>query len=129
MSSIFTKIIKGEIPSYKIHEDDLTYSFLAIPANQLGHTLVIPKEEIDYFINVPRELYLKVMENVHLIATAIDQAIDCKRVGTMIQGLEVPHFHCHIIPINEASDMNFSHAKHLSKKTMYDIQAKIIDHL
>ncbi len=126
MVSVFTKIIRGEIPNYKIYEDDLTYSFLAVPANQLGHTLIVSKQEIDYFLDVPQDLYLRVMKNVYIIAKAVDKVVSCQRVGTMIQGFEVLHFHCHIIPMKKPKDMDFSNARQRTPKEMQDIQRKIV---
>ena len=127
--SIFTKIIAGELPCYKIHEDDKTFSFLAIPPNQLGHTLVVPKKEIDHFIDVPEEIYLQVMKNAYKISQAIFKAVDCKRIGSMVQGFEVPHFHYHLIPLNSPRDLDFSNARERSSQEMKEVQKKILKFL
>jgi histidine triad (HIT) family protein len=101
MSTIFTKIINGEIPSYKIYEDDYTYSFLDIKPFHLGHTLVVSKIEVDYFVDVPEPYYSAVFQTAKKIAPAIQKATKTERIGTLIEGLEVPHFHYHLIPIKE----------------------------
>ena len=129
MSSVFTKIIRGELPNYKIHEDEETYAFLAVPSNRLGHTLVVPREEIDYFIHVPDALYLKVMERGLAIARAMDRAFECERIGTMVQGFEVSHFHLHLIPLRGPEDMDFRRAQHLSEEEMRRAQERIRKYL
>ncbi|MBH47544.1 MAG: HIT family protein [Halobacteriovorax sp.] len=129
MPSVFTKIINGELPCYKIYEDDLVLSFLAVPPNQLGHTLVIPKAEVDHILDVPRETYLRVMEMGQLIGKAIHQVTGSKRVCYMVQGFEVPHFHLHLVPCNHPSDLDFKNAKPKPESEMREVQEKIIKSL
>tara|TARA_R110000868_G_scaffold110286_1_gene298986 strand:+ start:22456 stop:22857 length:402 start_codon:yes stop_codon:yes gene_type:complete len=129
MPSVFTKIINGELPCYKIYEDDLVLSFLAVPPNQLGHTLVIPKEEVNHILDVPRETYLRVMEMGQLIGKAIHQVTGSKRVCYMVQGFEVPHFHLHLVPCNHPSDLDFKNAKAKPESDMKEIQQKIVKNL
>lgn len=129
LSSVFTKILNGELPSYKIHEDELTFSILAVPANQLGHVLVIPKEEVDHFTDVPFETYQRVMDNAYKIGKALKSATGCKRVGTIIQGFEVPHFHYHLVPVNAPDELDFKNARQFSKDEMENIQKRITEEL
>ncbi len=105
--SIFTKIIKGEIPSYKVAEDENFYAFLDINPNAKGHTLVVPKKEVDKIFDLDEETYKELMLFARKIAIAIEKAIPCNRVGVSVIGLEVPHTHVHLIPINKMSDMDF----------------------
>lgn len=111
MSSIFTKIIKGEIPSYKIAEDNNYYAFLDINPLARGHTLVIPKKEIDYIFDVEDELLKGMMVFAKKVALAIENVTDCKRIGVAVLGLEVPHAHIHLVPINGIYDIDFSKPK------------------
>lgn len=129
MASIFTRIIKGELPSYKIHEDEFTFSILALDQVNLGHTLVFPKIEVDSFIDLQEPYYAAVFKNAQLIAKAIKKATDCPRVGTIIAGFEVPHFHYHLIPAWSIPDLNFTRAKKRSEQEMLDIQKKILSFL
>ena len=105
MSSIFSKIAVGEIPSYKIAENDEFFAFLDINPMTEGHTLVIPKKEIDYFFDIDDEILGRMIIFAKAIAVAIKDAIPCVRVGVAVMGLEVPHAHIHLIPINKESDM------------------------
>ena len=127
MASIFTKIINGEIPSYKVYEDEHTIAFLDINPINLGHTLVVPKIEIDYFIDVPEPYYSAVFNNAKFIAKAIHEATGCNRVGTIIAGFDVPHLHYHLIPMNEMGDLDFRKGKQRNQDEMKDIQSKIIE--
>ena len=111
MASIFSKIISGEIPSYKIAEDEKYYAFLDINPLAEGHTLVIPKTEVDYIFDVEDDILAGMMVFAKKIAKAIDQVCDCKRVGIAVLGLEVPHAHIHLIPINGLHDIEFSKPK------------------
>lgn len=113
MASIFSRIAAGEIPSYKIAEDDRHYAFLDINPVAAGHTLVIPKREIDYIFDLDDEEYASLQIFARRVADAIKKAIPCKKVGMAVIGLEVPHAHIHLIPINAESDMNFF-KEHLS---------------
>ncbi len=111
MSTIFTKIVKGEIPCYKIAEDDNYLAFLDINPLAQGHTLVIPKKEVDYIFDVDDQLLGGMMIFSKRVALAIEKAVPCKRVGIAVLGLEVPHAHIHLIPINNLGDINFSNPK------------------
>lgn len=111
MASIFSKIVAGEIPSYKVAEDENFYAFLDINPLVKGHTLVIPKKEVDYIFNLDNETYLGLMQFARRVAAAVEKACPCKRVGLAVIGLEVPHTHIHLIPINKESDMLFSNPK------------------
>lgn len=111
MSSIFTKIINGEIPCYKIAENEACFAFLDINPLAKGHTLVIPKKEIDYLFDVEDELYAELMLFSKKVARAIERTVTCERIGMTVIGLEVPHAHVHLIPINAISDMNFAKPK------------------
>ncbi len=111
MSSIFSKIINGEIPSYKLAEDDDYYAFLDINPLALGHTLVIPKKEIDYIFDVDDELLKGMIVFAKKVAHAMKKEIDCKRIGITVLGLEVPHAHIHLVPINSIYDIDFSKTK------------------
>ncbi|MDG2369035.1 MAG: HIT family protein [Flavobacteriales bacterium] len=111
MTSIFTKIIDGEIPSYKIAENDKFLAFLDVMPLSLGHTLVVPKQEIDYLYDLPDELLGELFVFSKKVAKKLEKAVDCQRIGVSVIGLEVPHAHVHLIPINNVSDMNFSKPK------------------
>jgi histidine triad (HIT) family protein len=111
MASIFTRIVKGEIPCYKIAEDDRYLAFLDINPLAKGHTLVIPKQEIDYLFDLDDDLLAGMSVFAKKIARAIDMVMDCKRVGVAVLGLEVPHAHIHLIPINSLYDIEFSRPK------------------
>ena len=108
MPSIFSRIVKGEIPCWKIAEDEDYLAFLDINPLTEGHTLVIPKKEIDYIFDMDDQLLSGMMVFARKVAKAIDIAIDCKRVGIAVVGLEVPHAHIHLIPINTIFDIDFS---------------------
>ena len=107
MPSIFTRIINGEIPSYKIDEDEHCYAFLDINPNAVGHTLCVPKQEVDKLFDLDQEIYKHLMQFSKRIAVALEQAVPCKRVGMAVVGLEVPHAHVHLIPIHQMTDMSF----------------------
>ncbi len=111
MSSIFTKIINGEIPSYKIAEDEDFYAFLDINPNAKGHTLVIPKKEVDKLFDLDSEMYISLLQFAYKVAKALEKTIACNRIGMTVVGLEVPHAHIHLIPINRVSDINFTSKK------------------
>lgn len=111
MSSIFSKIVAGEIPSYKIAEDENFFAFLDINPMAKGHTLVIPKKEIDYLFDLDDDLLKDMTVFSKKVAKAIERAIPCKRVGMMVIGMEVPHAHIHLIPINKESDMSLSNQR------------------
>ena len=111
MSSIFSKIISGEIPSYKIAENEKFFAFLDIMPLAVGHTLVVPKKEIDYIFDLPENLLAEMMVFSKYVAKKIEKSIECDRIGVSVIGLEVPHAHIHLIPINSIADMDFSKEK------------------
>ena len=115
MSSIFTKIVNGEIPSYKIAEDDNYLAFLDVNPNAKGHTLCIPKQEIDKIFVMDDELYLGLMKFSKKVAIALEKTVPCKRIGMAVVGLEVPHTHVHLIPLNHMDEMRFQNKVSLSK--------------
>ena len=125
MSSIFTKIVNGEIPAYKIAEDDNYLAFLDVNPNAKGHTLCIPKQEIDKIFDMDDELYLGLMKFSKKIAIALEKAVPCKRVGMAVVGLEVPHAHVHLIPLNHMDEMRF-HDKVALSKEEFEALAKSI---
>ena len=116
MSSIFTKIIKGEIPCCKIAEDENFLAFLDVNPNAKGHTLCVPKQEIDKIFDLEDDLYIGLMQFSKKIAIAIEKTVPCKRIGMAVIGLEVPHAHVHLIPLNEMREMTFKHKVSLSKE-------------
>lgn len=116
MSSIFTKIINGEIPAYKIAEDDNYLAFLDVNPNAKGHTLCIPKQEINRLFDMEEEHYLGLMKFSRKVAKALEKTVPCKRVGVAVIGLEVPHVHIHLIPLNEMDEMLFQNKVKLEKE-------------
>jgi histidine triad (HIT) family protein len=108
MASLFTKIVKGEVPAYKIAEDSQFLAFLDINPNSKGHTLCIPKKEVNKIFDLEEEVYQELMRFSRKVAIALEKTVDCKRVGMAVVGLEVPHVHVHLIPLNNMSDMDFS---------------------
>jgi histidine triad (HIT) family protein len=129
VSSVFTKIISGELPSYKIYEDDLVIAILALDQVNLGHTLVISKEETNHWFQVADEGYLQVSRIAKKLAPALKSATTCSRVGVIVAGFEVPHYHMHLIPSWSIADLSFSRAKKESVESMQKIQNKIIAEL
>ncbi|HLV24465.1 MAG TPA: HIT family protein [Moheibacter sp.] len=126
MASIFTKIINGEIPAYKIAENENYLAFLDVFPLVKGHTLVIPKKEVDKIFDLDKETYSGLMDFAYDIAQAVEKAIPCKRVGMAVVGLEVPHTHVHLIPLNTMSDINFTRPKlKLEDGEMKEIAKKI----
>ena len=107
MASIFSRIVAGEIPCYKVAEDENYFAFLDISPVAKGHTLVIPKQEVDYIFDLDDETYVGLTRFAKRVAKAIEKAIPCKRVGVAVMGLEVPHTHIYLVPINKEADMNF----------------------
>ena len=127
MASIFTKIINGEIPAYKIAENDKFLAFLDVYPLQKGHTLVVPKQEIDYIFDLNDDLLSEMMVFAKQVSKKIKSAFTCNRIGVAVIGLEVPHAHIHLIPINKMNDMNFANEKlQLSKEEFIEIQQKIV---
>ncbi|MAD96407.1 MAG: HIT family protein [Flavobacteriaceae bacterium] len=125
MATIFTKIINGDIPSYKIAEDDEFYSFLDINPNAKGHTLVIPKKEVNKIFDLDEETYNGLMAFSYRVAKALEKSVPCKRVGMSVVGLEVPHVHVHLIPINIMDDMRFTKKEKLSHEEFVALAEKI----
>lgn len=125
MPSIFTKIINGEIPCYKIAEDENFFAFLDINPNAKGHTLCIPKKEIDKITDLDEETYLGLMGFSRKVAKALEAAIDCERIGITVIGLEVPHAHVHLIPLNQMKDATFQHKAHLQEHEFEAIAEQI----
>ncbi|PZR23649.1 MAG: HIT family protein [Flavobacterium psychrophilum] len=125
MSSIFTKIVNGEIPAYKITEDDNYLAFLDVNPNAKGHTLCIPKQEIDKIFDMEEEHYLGLMKFSRKVAKALEKTVPCKRVGVAVIGLEVPHTHVHLIPLNEMDEMRFVNKVKLEKEE-FEALAKAI---
>ncbi len=115
MSSIFTKIINGEIPCYKIAEDENFLAFLDVNPNAKGHTLCIPKQEINKIFEMEDDLYIGLMQFSKKIAVTLEKTVPCKRIGMAVVGLEVPHAHVHLIPLNEMDEMRFQNKVSLSK--------------
>jgi histidine triad (HIT) family protein len=126
MSSIFTKIVNGEIPCYKVAENEKFLAFLDISPLAKGHTLVIPKKEIDYIFDIDDPLLGELFIFSKKVALAIEKVISCKRIGITVIGLEVPHAHVHLIPINNVSDMNFARPKLSFKSEELKETAEII---
>lgn len=126
MASIFSRIVAGEIPSYKVAEDDKHYAFLDISPVAPGHTLVIPKKEVDYLFDLADDEYESLQLFAKRVAAAMKSALPCKRIGVAVMGLEIPHAHIHLVPINKESDMNFFKEKlSLDPKDMADIAQSI----
>lgn len=125
MASIFTKIINGEIPSYKIIEDDHFFAFLDINPNAKGHTLCIPKKEVNKVFDLDEATYLGLMAFSRKVGKALEKAVDCKRIGLTIIGLEVPHVHVHLIPLNEMKDATFQHKIKLSSEEFTALAERI----
>lgn len=128
--TLFTKIINGEIPSYKIAENDMFYAFLDISPLVEGHTLVIPKIEVNKFFDMPAEYLKEIFSFAKPIADAIEKSFECNRCGLSVVGIEVPHAHMHLVPLNTADDLNFTRKKlSLSKEKMKEVQEKILSNL
>ncbi|WP_010522742.1 HIT family protein [Aquimarina agarivorans] len=129
MASIFTKIINGEIPSYKITEDENFYAFLDINPNTKGHTLCIPKKEVDQLFDLDEATYKGLFDFSRKVAKALEKTVTCKRVGLSVIGLEVPHVHVHLIPLNEMKDATFSHKTSVTDSEMQKLANDIASHL
>ena len=126
MDTIFTKIIKGEIPCYKIAEDDQFFAFLDINPLAKGHTLVVPKHQNDYIFDLDDQMLADMMVFAKKVAKAIEANVDCMRIGVAVIGIEVPHTHIHLVPINRVGDLNFANPKcQLSPEEMAEIAEKI----
>lgn len=125
MPTIFTKIINGEIPAYKVAENDKFLAFLDISPNAKGHTLCIPKKEVNKIFDLDEDTYLELMAFSRRVAKGLEKAVPCKRVGMAVVGLEVPHVHVHLIPLNSMGDMNFSQKQELSKEEFEQVARDI----
>jgi histidine triad (HIT) family protein len=129
MSSIFTKIINKELPAHIVHQDELTISILALDQVNLGHVIVIPKEEVNHWFEVPEKAYLQVAMNAQKIAKAIKAVTGCPRVGQIVAGFEVPHYHLHLIPAWSIPDLDFKRARRFSDEEMSQVRLKIVSQL
>ena len=130
MATIFSRIVKGEIPCYKIAEDERFFAFMDINPVAVGHTLVIPKREDDYIFNLNDDESGAMMVFAKKIAKAIEKAVPCKRIGVAVIGLEVPHAHIHLIPISQEGDMDFKKEHvHLSDEEFREVQKRIVENL
>ena len=130
MASIFSKIVAGEIPSHKVAEDENFYAFLDIFPLAKGHTLVIPKKEVDYLFDLDDELYAGLQLFAKKVAVALKKAIPCKKVGVAVLGLEVPHAHIHLVPMQSEQDINFANPKKkFSPEEFEQIRKSIADQL
>jgi histidine triad (HIT) family protein len=130
LMTIFSKIIAGQIPSYRIAENDKFFAFLDIFPLRKGHVLVVPKTETDKFFDLSTEYLSELLVFAQPIAKAIEKSFDCNRCGLSVVGLEVPHAHLHVIPINSANDLNFNQPKlKLSEEELKEVQQKIISNL
>ena len=130
MATIFSRIVKGEIPCYKIAEDERFFAFLDINPVMKGHTLVIPKREDDYIFNLTDDEIAGMMVFAKKVAAAIEKAVPCKRIGVAVIGLEVPHAHIHLIPISQEGDMDFKKEHvHLSETEFLELQKRIVEQL
>lgn len=125
MASIFTKIINGEIPCYKVAEDENFFAFLDINPNAKGHTLCIPKKEVDKIFDLDQETYLGLMEFSRKVALAIKKVVPCKRVGMSVIGLEVPHVHVHLIPLNSMDEATFQNKVKMKSEEFETLAAKV----
>ncbi len=129
MSSIFTKIVNGEIPCYKIAEDDNYLAFLDVNPNAKGHTLCIPKQEINKIFDIDDDLYLGLMAFSKKVAVALEKTVPCKRIGMAVIGLEVPHAHVHLIPLQDMDDMRFQRKASFTKEEFESLANEISSNL
>lgn len=127
--SVFTKIISGEIPSYKVAENDNFIAFLDINPNAKGHTLCVPKQEVDKIFDMDESHYMELMKFSYSVAKAIEKAVPCKRVGVAVVGLEVPHVHVHLIPLQDMDDMRFQRKASLTTEEFEETARKITENL
>jgi len=129
MASIFTKIINGDIPSYKVAETDDFIAFFDINPNAKGHTLCVPKKEVNKIFDLDEETYSNLMAFARKVALALKQVVDCKRIGMAVVGLEVPHVHVHLIPLNHMDEMRFEQKVKLSHDEFMALAEKVSAHV
>jgi histidine triad (HIT) family protein len=129
MASIFTKIVNGEIPCYKIAEDENYLAFLDVNPNAKGHTLCIPKQEINKIFDMDEALYLGLMKFSRKVAKALEKTVECKRIGVAVVGLEVPHVHVHLIPLQDMDDMRFQRKASFTQAEFQELANQIIENL
>jgi histidine triad (HIT) family protein len=129
MASIFTKIVNGEIPCYKIAEDENYLAFLDVNPNAKGHTLCIPKQEINKIFDMDEALYLGLMKFSRKVAKALEKTVECKRIGVAVVGLEVPHVHVHLIPLQDMDDMRFQRKTSLTPQEFQELANKVATYL
>jgi len=125
MASIFTKIIKGEIPCYKVAESDDYFAFLDINPNAKGHTLVVPKKEVNKIFDLEEETYLGLMAFARKVAKALEKVVPCERIGVSVIGLEVPHVHVHLIPLHSMKNIDFKHKEKLTSEEFEALTKKV----
>ena len=125
MATLFSKIVQGEIPAYKVAEDSQFLAFLDINPNAKGHTLCIPKKEVDKIFDLEEDVYQELMRFSRKVAIALEKTVPCKRVGMAVVGLEVPHVHVHLIPLNSMKDMDFSNSLKMSEHEFEELAESI----
>ncbi len=125
MTSLFTKIVNGEVSAHKVNENDSFLAFLDIRPINPGHTLVIPQKEVDYIFDLDNEVLSQILIFAKNTASLIEKAVDCRRIGIMVAGLEVPHAHIHLVPITSLGDLNFAKAKEASESELAEVAEKI----
>lgn len=128
MATLFTKIINGEIPSYKVAETEDFYAFLDINPNSKGHTLCIPKKEVNKIFDLDEETYMALMQFSRRVALAIEKSVHCERIGMSVIGLEVPHVHVHLIPLHTMENARFTHKEKLEPEEFETLAHKIASH-
>jgi histidine triad (HIT) family protein len=129
MASIFTKIVNGEIPAYKVAEDDRFYAFLDVNPIKAGHTLVIPKQEVDYLFSLDADTYTGLWAFAKRVSAAVERAVPCKRIGVAVIGLEVAHAHIHLVPLDNIGDLDFGAARvKLTKDEFVSLAKEIASH-
>jgi histidine triad (HIT) family protein len=129
MASVFTKIVNGEIPCYKIAEDENYLAFLDVNPNAKGHTLCIPKQEINKIFDMEEQHYLGLMKFARTVAKAVEKSVECKRIGVAVVGLEVPHVHVHLIPLQDMDDMRFQRKTTLTAEEFSELAKQITSNL
>ena len=129
MATLFTKIISGEVPSYKVAETEDFFAFLDINPNSKGHTLCIPKKEVNKIFDLDEDTYTRLMQFSRKVAIALEKAVPCERIGMSVIGLEVPHVHVHLIPLHTMADANFSQKQKLEPEEFEAIASKIASNL